>query len=201
LDLATTNGDGTWKDDAVKFLAIDPARWDHKLEASRAADAGTAAHAMFDAFVRKIEFDPSEFTPVQLEMARPAFEAGKEWATQSRFEVVETEVSLVSEKHRFGGTRDGILVSGRRAIGDVKTSRDIYPEMLLQLAAYGLLDEEHGNTIDGGYHILKFSKQDKPEDPVRFGHFYFSQLDAARRAFLLCRELYGLMQDIEKLTK
>lgn len=175
--------------------------FDYRLVRDKAADAGAVAHEMFDCFVRKIEFDPAPYAAPIVRMAKPAFEAGAEWAAQSRYEVVETEVALVSETHRFGGTRDGILVSGKRAIADVKTSRAIYPEMLLQIAAYGILDEEHGHTIDGGYHLLKFSKQEHLGDPVRFAHFYWDQLDTARRAFIRARSLYDDMAELGKLVK
>ena len=184
------------------FLARRPEETsDYRRARDKAADAGTVAHEMFDCFVRKIEFDPSTHPPEIVEMAKPAFEAGAEWAAQSRYEVVETEVALVSEVHRFGGTRDGILVSGKRAMADVKTSKAIYPEMLLQIAAYGILDEEHGNTIDGGYHLLKFSKQEKPGDPVRFAHFYWDHLHTAQRAFIHARVLYDEMDELAKLVK
>lgn len=185
-------------DEFLRGLDLDAC--DYRKVRDKAADAGTCGHDMFDCFVRKREFDPSPYTPEIIKMAEPAFLAGKEWAEQSRFEVIETEVSLVSERYRFGGTRDAILVNGKRSIGDVKTSKGVFAEYLLQLAAYAILDEEHGNKIDGGFHLLRFSKQEKPTDPVRFTHYYWSQLDEARRAFLLMRELYDLMKGLEKLT-
>ena len=110
-------------------------------------------------------------------------------------------MALVSRKHRFGGTRDAILINGKRSLGDWKTSNAIYAEYLCQLGAYGILDEEAGKSIDGGYHLLKFSKQEKPDDPVHFSHHYWSQLDKAKKAFLLFRELYDLMAELKKLAK
>jgi len=194
-----------WHGNVGDFLMIDPDSWDNKKAAQKAADAGTIAHDLFDCHIRK---DTKRFEKLQQEtpthilaLASPAYSAALEWAMQSRFEIVETEVQLVSEKYRFGGTRDACLVWGKRAIGDWKTSRDIYPEMLCQLAAYAILDEEAGNMIDGGFHLLKFSKQEKPEDPVRFQHHYWSHLDQAREAFLLMRRLYDLMADLGKLAK
>lgn len=181
---------------------LDP--YDYKKAREKAADAGTCAHEMFDCWTKGIPFDPIEpfrYPPDIRALAEPAFQAGKEWAANSRFSVVESEVSLVSEKYRFGGTRDGILINGKRAIADVKTSNAIYPDYLLQLAAYAILDEEQGNTIDGGFHLLKFSKQALPTDPIRFTHFYWSQLDQAKTAFLLMRELYGHMKELEKMVK
>ena len=190
----------------AEFLAVNPDNWDYKKAREKAADAGTCAHALFDAHVRKHDED---FTKIQketpahiLELASPAYSAALEWAMQSHLEIVETEVRLVSEKYRFGGTRDAILIKGKRAIGDWKTSNTIYPEMLCQLAAYGILDEEAtGNPLDGGYHLLRFSKQEKPTDPVHFVHHHWSHLDEAREAFLMMRRLYDIMANLGRLAK
>jgi hypothetical protein len=201
LELAATDTTGAWLQDVWNFLGLDQKRWDHKEAWGTAADAGTAGHDMFDCYVRGVPFDPKPYTAEVIAIATPAFEAAKEWAAQSKFKVVETEVSLVSERYRFGGTRDGILVSGKRCLADVKTSKAIYPEYLAQLGAYAILDEEAGNTIDGGFHILRFSKQEKAEDPVMFEHRYWSNMDAGKKAFLVYREAYEVMGELERLCK
>jgi len=166
-----------------------------------AADAGTIAHEMMECFVRGREFNPEPFEPRLIEMARPAFQAFLAWAEGTKLTIVETEVPLISRVHRFGGTRDAILINGRRALGDWKTSNSIYPEYLCQLAAYQILDEEAGNTIDGGFHLFRFSKQEKPDDPVHFAHHYWDQLDKAKKAFLLMRELYDHIADLKRMAK
>jgi hypothetical protein len=156
---------------------------------------------MVESFIHGRPLDTTQYPTALVAKAEPAYAAFREWAEQSRLEVVETEVQLVSEKYRFGGTRDAILVGGKRALGDWKSSAGVYPEYLCQLAAYGILDEEHGNTIEGGYHLMRFSKQEHPDDPVQFTHYYWSQLDLAREAFLLMRQLYDLMARLGHLAK
>lgn len=174
---------------------------DYRTVRDTAADAGTIAHDMVECFVKGREFDPGVYDPKLIEMAKPAFEAFQTWAEQTRFAIEETETPLVSKVYRFGGTRDAILVAGKRAMGDWKSSNSIYPEYLCQLAAYAILDEENGGKIEGGFHLLKFSKQEKPEDPVHFSHHYWSQLDTARDAFLLMRQLYDKMNELKRLAK
>lgn len=192
-----------WAGAVTEFMGSPEGRpeWDYKYVRDHAADAGTAAHDMFECHMLGKPFDASQYPPDVVKTAEPAFAAAMEWAKQTRYEVVETEVSLVSEKHRFGGTRDAILVGGKRALGDVKTSKGIYPDYLAQLGAYAILDEEHGNEIDGGFHLLKFSKQEKPTDPVRFSHHHWSHLDQGKRCFLILREAYDLMADLARLCK
>lgn len=188
-------------DEATAFVKRPLTEWDYRAKRDTAADAGTIAHEMMDCFVHKREFNAAQYEPHLIELAKPAFEAFLAWAQQSKFGVIETETPLVSRKYRFGGTRDAILIDGKRAMGDWKTSNRIYPEYLMQLAAYAILDEEAGNKIDGGFHLLKFSKQEQPDDPVRFAHFYWAQLDLARESFLLCRQLYDNMKRLEGMAR
>lgn len=183
------------------FLMLDPDTWDHKKASEKAADAGTIAHEMVDCWIKKQPFQANGYAPALVEMAQPAYDAFLQWAEQSKLEITETEKPLVSEKYRFGGTRDAIFIQGKRAVGDYKTSNAIYPEHLLQLAAYGILDEEAGNTIDGGYHLVRFSKLEKPTDPVQFLHHYWSHLEEEKIAFIKMRELYDLMASIAKRAK
>ncbi len=183
------------------FLARPLTDWDYRTKRDTAADAGTCAHDMMECHIKGRAFDSSHYPPEVVIKAQPAFEAFLQWAKQSKFEISETEVQLTSRKYLFGGTRDAILIDGKRSLGDWKTSNAIYPEYLLQLAAYGILDEEAGNEIQGGYHLLRFSKQEQPDDPVQFSHHYWSQLDKAKKAFLLMRELYDLMAELKKLAR
>lgn len=184
-----------------EFIQKPLSEWDYKTKRDKAADAGTCAHDMMDCHVHGRTFDASQYTPEIIKLAEPAFGAFCKWAGQVKFQICETEVALTSRKYLFGGTRDGILIDGKRALADWKTSKGVYPDMLCQLAAYGILDEEAGFGIEAGYHLLRFSKQEKPEDPVHFSHHYWSQLDKGKAAFLLMRQLYDLMKDLKGLAK
>src|SRR5262249_45928265 len=109
--------------------------------------------------------------------------------------VTHAEVGLVSEKHKFGGTLDAILLGNRRAMGDWKSSNKIYPEYMIQIAAYGKLWEENhpDQPIDGGYHLLRFDKE-----VGDFNHHFWRQLDRAWEAFLHLRELYEIDIELKK---
>src|SRR5215467_3652426 len=75
-----------------------------------AADAGTLAHAMVEAHIQGVPLVPPPGT-VDVETARLAylsFDAFREWFDQSRIDLVETEMHLVSAAHRFGGTPDAV---------------------------------------------------------------------------------------------
>lgn len=167
---------------------------DYREVRDKAADAGTLAHSAVEAWIHEQPFD-FEGDPDVCKKARKAFDAFLEWARQSQLRVTHTEVSLVSEKHKFGGTLDAILLGNRRAMGDWKSSAKIYPEYLVQIAAYGKLWEEHHpiEPIDGGYHLLRFDKEFGD-----FHHHYWGELERAWEAFLHMRELYEIDKELKK---
>lgn len=159
---------------------------DYRQERDKAADAGTLAHAAVENWIheRPITF---EGDPEVCQRARKAFDAFLEWAAQTQLKVTHTEIPLISERYRFGGTFDALLVRGKRAMGDWKTSGGVYGDYLAQVAAYGILWEENfpDQPIDGGYHLLRFDKQ--------YGDFHahwWNELEAGKRFFLNLRAAY-----------
>lgn len=170
---------------------------DYRDVKDKAAEAGTLAHELVERWIKKeplsVEGDP-EVTA----KAKNAFEIFLEWAQQTRLEVTDTEVALISEKHRFGGTLDAMLVNGKRSLGDWKTSNSVYGDYLYQLAAYGILWEENfpDKPIEGGYHLMRFAKE-HPD----FAHYYWGELEEAKEGFLLMRRLYDIKATLDKRVK
>lgn len=167
---------------------------DYRTEREKAADAGTAAHAMVEADIKGEPFDASPYADEILEPARMAFGAYKEWTDQTKLKPVATEVPLVSEAYQFGGCLDAMLVNGKLSLGDWKTSNAVYADYLIQLAAYAILWEENHpfEPIEGGFHLLRFSKGGD------FSHHFYPKLDEAKRAFVLMRELYDISAALKK---
>jgi hypothetical protein len=109
------------------------------------------------------------------------------WQERTRLYIVSWEKPLVSEKHRFGGTPDALFeFENEIAMGDWKTATGVYPDNLLQLAAYKLLWEENfpDQPIHGA-HIVRFSK-----DFSDVEHWTFGDLAVETRQFLRLREAY-----------
>lgn len=170
---------------------------DFRKERDNAATAGTLAHAAVEAWVRGQEF---EFTgePETVAKAKVAFGAFREWADQTRLTVDKTELPLVSEKYKFGGTFDAILLNGNRAMGDWKTSNGVYGEYLAQLAAYGQLWEENfpDQPITGGFHLLRFDKNHGD-----FTHKWWGELSGGWRYFMHLREAYSCDKELKERAK
>lgn len=170
---------------------------DYREVRDEAANAGTLAHAAVEAWIKGHE--PVFVGSVEVcARAQRAFGAFLEWAERSQLRADKTELPLVSERYRFGGTFDAILVGGKRAMGDWKTSNGIYPEYLCQVAAYGILWEENfpDEPITGGYDLIRFDKTYGD-----FTHKHWDELESAKRAFLLMVELYGLDKELKARSK
>ena len=170
---------------------------DYREVRDSAANAGTMAHEAVEAWIHGQEYAWTG-EPTVVERARKSFGAFLEWADQTKLKVTHTEIPLVSEQHRFGGTFDAIMVNGKRAMGDFKTSNALYPEYLCQIAAYGKLWEEHhpDEPIDGGFILLRFDKEYGD-----FTHRWWGELDSAWEAFLHLRALYELEKELKQRIK
>jgi hypothetical protein len=111
------------------------------------------------------------------EKARAAFKAFRQWRAKFHVEPHVQEVSLISEKHQFGGTLDTVAhIRNGLGLLDFKTSKDgtVYPEHVWQLAAYGLLWEENrpNEVLSQGYHLIML-----PKDGSKPIHREFSRAD------------------------
>lgn len=166
---------------------------------AKAADIGTAAHAMVETHITggnpKMVAAYLSLPPALQTKADNAFQSYLDWASMSKLEILEQEMYLVSEKYRFGGTPDAIgFVNGALCLVDWKTSNAVYADYLLQLAAYRVLWEENhpDRPLVGGFHLCRFSKEYGD-----FAHHFYNELDDAWRMFGLLREAY----DFDKIMK
>lgn len=109
-----------------------------------AADAGTLCHEMIDCHLHQRAFNRIGHDELALSKADHAFLGFLEWAENTKLKVTASEISLVSERHQFGGTFDAIMTGSNLNLCDYKTSGGVYTDMLIQVAGgYSLLWEEH----------------------------------------------------------
>jgi hypothetical protein len=164
-------------------------------ERDKAAEAGTIAHDMIECAILKRDRPAFTCAAELLTKAENAYQQFVEWREQTRIEIIATETAYVSERHQFGGTIDAIGrdAKGRIVLVDWKTSNAVYQDYLIQLAAYALLLEEcKPEWKPEAFHLLRVSKES-----ADFAHHFFGELEQAKRAFVLMRELY----DIDKVLK
>jgi len=177
---------------------------DYRQVRDDAADAGSVGHKLVESAIRG-DFDPPDLSRFDEDVQKSgykAYEAYLEWREQSKIEWLHTEISLVSEEYRYGGTLDAIgrMPSGNGlCLGDWKTGR-LYPDHLCQVRAYKeLWDRQPAHMAPGvgmpieGFHLCRFNR-----DTGDFVHAYFGDLEEAWEAFLLKRRLYDLLAKLKK---
>lgn len=163
-----------------------------------AATAGTMAHDLVEAFINKRDEPALVGDPATVASARAAFQTYLKWADGHKITIRHTEVSLVSNKHHFGGRLDAIgMNSDGLVLLDWKTSNAVYADYLLQLAGYKLLWEEtYPEHLLHGFHLCRFAKEQGD-----FSHHYFPKLDQEAETFLLMRTLFEAVKAVEKRVK
>lgn len=155
---------------------------------------GTQVHEMVEATLN----GETPEQPSSLE-AIAAYDAWFEWWRNARLTVVATELPLVSEAHKFGGTIDSVLRNDKGAaeLWDWKTSNGIFAEQLLQAGAYGILWNEHyPDDPITRYNIARFSKEEGD-----FEHRVFASLNDAAELFLILRNAYELQKALDKRAR
>ena len=102
-----------------------------------AGNVGTCTHYLIQCHINGVKPDLSGFTSDQIEKAETGFLAFLEWEKGAQLTYEHIELPVVSEKYCYGGTIDMIArKDGELWLCDIKTSRSIYSEHIIQLAAY-----------------------------------------------------------------
>jgi hypothetical protein len=141
---------------------VKSAKSAHTRVSKKAADIGTMAHTFIEEHVKyQIEHKGKKSTrskPSQPQV-RQAFEAFLGWEKDNKPYYLHTERYIYSRKYGYAGTIDA-EVNLNKGLGalDFKTSKAIYPQYRLQLAAY--IQARHEE--EGGYytqnHLIRIGK-------------------------------------------
>lgn len=177
--------------------------------ANKAADIGTACHAMIEAHINHSDAWEAlaliDLPEEGKEKAKNAFGMYLQWERQTGIKMLSKwqEIQLVSPAYKFGGTPDAIgEIEGKAVLIDWKTSNATYGDYLVQLAAYRHLINEGvrmdtgaplGITVSEGAYLCRFSK-DFPDFEAR----YFGDLSAEWDQFVRFREAYEVDKQIKK---
>lgn len=168
-----------------------------------AADAGTQAHELVEMYinndlhVRDDGILEPAYDKTYSKEAVQGFRNYLKWQADNRIEIVEQEIQLVSEEYGFGGCPDaiGINSSNELLLLDWKTSNGVYPDYLIQIAAYNQLwiENRPKEPLAGGFHLLRFSKEH-----ADFVHHYWGELDDAWEQFKLFRKAFDIDKKLKK---
>lgn len=162
---------------------------DYRKVRDNAASAGTLAHWLIECHFAGTEPDLNDFAPNIKSKAETAFIHFLNFWEAEKLNFHLSEVQLVSDAHRFGGTLDMICEDseGRAILLDFKTSDRIYQSHLSQLAGYEQLwNEHHMERPIWRRAIVRIPKSDDGQFEVR----WLSNVDAYWSLFKAQLALY-----------
>ena len=161
------------------------------------ADVGTLSHLMILAHLKEENIDMSDYSKTQIDLAKNSFKSYLGWARLHKIEPILIETPLVSEEYRFGGTPDLLAkVDGVNTLIDFKTSKAIYPEHLIQVAAYWWLVLEHDYCVHNAM-ILRIGRDESEGFEVK----PVVSLEANWELFTHCQAIYELQKQVRKEEK
>lgn len=171
---------------------------DYRDVSKRAATAGTIAHYMIECDLRGTLPDLAQYPADLVALATQAFTNYLEWKALMNFQVISLEEHLVCKEYRYGLTPDCICtINNKISLFDWKTSSGLYPEMLLQLAAYihGWNENKPDQQIVNGAYLLRIDSES-----ASFHFHHWGSLRIAWEAFVHARELYDYQAKLKKFV-
>ena len=145
---------GTAYDELQLSNVLEAARTAHRKRKEEAADFGTLVHNWIEKYI-KGENPP----PLVNKTLNDAVNVFLKWVKDNNVKFTASEKPLYSKKHDYCGTIDFTCeINGKRYLGDLKTSKGIYDEHFMQLAAYRYADEEETGKPYAGAFIVRIPK-------------------------------------------
>lgn len=142
------------------------AEMEHILTSTRATDIGSIIHDWIERYIYALA-DGEELPPHPVNKeAQMGTKTFLTWIEKQNVQFLETERKVFSREHQYTGTMDALvrLESGEIELWDFKSSKRLYPEHGIQIAAYAhAYTEETGQVIDR----LRVIRIPKDRDLVR----------------------------------
>ena len=144
------------------YKLLMDARREHQAIKEKAAHLGRGVHKIIE-LTFKSELNTSDLLKVIDSNYYPAVTAFLNWKSSHDIKALGNEEIVYHEKLKYAGTLDfRCEFNGEKYIVDFKTSKRIYPEMLLQLASYKHAYEfMHPEDIGYKVGILRLDKNSK----------------------------------------
>lgn len=159
-----------------------------------AADVGSQAHKAVEGRLRAV----GDLGPPILcedERVQNCVDAAHRWLTEHTVEPLEIERRIYSRKHKYSGTLDLICkVDGELCLVDWKSSNAIYPEFLLQTAAYVKAYEEETGAHIARRYLVRLGKTDGAFEAHPFNR---TSLRKHYSGFLAAKKLSDCIQEID----
>lgn len=162
----------------------------------QAGDIGSIVHLLIEAHInsqienKELKAELDSYSKIDIDKAENAFIAYLDWEKRNNLIYIASEMRVVSEKHRAGGTIDILAKNnGNLWLIDPKSSKGIYPEFIVQVSAYKMFYEEQKNQKISEVHLLHLGKENGSFADHKLSD---AQLKDGRNVFEYCRRLYDL---------
>lgn len=177
------------KNGRTDFEKIHKESWNASKKITKAAaDIGSNVHSYAEAHFKGLPV-PKLLT----EEAKRGVVAFHKWLDAHKVNVKASERMVYSKAYHYAGTCDFVAeIDGELAVGDIKTSSGIYPEMRMQTAAYQHAIEEEKGIKFGVRWIVRFDKKTGEFEAKPFREF-----DLDFKGFLAALELHRVMQSLD----
>lgn len=153
---------------------------------------GTTVHSIVEAY--KTTGEELEGIPEDFHKYATAFYT---FMKEHNVEIVEQEKTVFDDVNRVAGTLDMYCkIGGKFHVVDVKTGKDIYPEVELQLSSYAHMLRLEGKPVD----TLSVLLLETGEDGQPTGNFKFKTCAEDFEAFMSAKKLWE-WNNREKLFK
>lgn len=177
-------------------------RWANKLgldgyEVDKWVDSlariGTLIHYLVECDIKGLTPETGDYTPNELEASKAAFAKWLSWREKNAFELISSELQLVSDTLKFGGTCDIYAnVNGVPTVLDIKTSKGCYSEQRTQVIAYKKLLEENGFQVQD-CRIIRIGR----DENEGFDDILIGAHELHWQRFLACLNLYWANKNLE----
>ena len=175
---------------------------DPTLLKDKAALIGTCVHdriehhiygQMWGGYVGKY----ADITDADIITVEASFSDYKAWEVAHNVKYLESELKVVSERLKWGGTIDTIAeVDGEVCLVDFKTSNNVYEDHIIQVSAYYDATVEVTQYRPTKVLICHIRKDDCLDGEPRVNHHYVSQ-EALDRGIVL----FELLRRIDSMKK
>ena len=189
---SSANGTHVYKSPLGLDSIIKGIKSAHRQTSTSAINIGTITHDWVEEAINfHIKGGVIPELPTQ-EEALNSIDAFKSWVQENDIEWISAEEKLYHRKHKYAGTVDALAnINGEYCVIDWKTSKAVYPEYHLQVAAYAkAVEDMYEKKVDATY-ILRCDKVTGRFEAVR-------STDIAKnfRAFLAALTLYKRLKEI-----
>ncbi len=159
------------------------------------AEIGSLAHLIIEKYLKKETMNYDDYSPNTVKAAENAVLKFFHWLESKKdFEVIGSEMVLISEKYQYGGTIDlYCFVDGKYTLIDLKTCKACYGEHYTQVSAYRNLLLENGHPVDD-CRVLRIGR----DDSEGFDDYSVPKIDTHFKRFLICKELYEVNKELNR---